>query len=133
MNRVNVGVNTDQVRRASREASPIPVAQYNQLMKALKPGQYVVIQNLPGNQPQHHLMRNLLTIGGIGGGLAGLYHYRQPIMKLGQRVINYTTDKFHNLFQSNNTTEKPTPTPTPTPHFKLVSSFCLILNVKQAK
>lgn len=65
------------------------------------------------HQPQHHYFRNALMLGGLGAGLGAMYHFRNPIMKLGQKAVNYATDKFHNLFSSTKTTNETT---LPNPH-----------------
>ena len=97
----------------SREASPIPEKQYQQIMKHLNDGQYATIHNFPLHvQPrQTHRLRNALLLAGLGASLGAMYHYRQPLMKLGQRAYNYASDKFHNLFAnpSNETAALPNP------------------------
>ena len=89
-------------RRDQRGTSPITPDQFNNILANLNNGQYAVIHQMPpvNNQPPpppSHLMRNLGIIGGLGAGIGALYRYRQPLMKLGQKAINYVSDKFHNL------------------------------------
>ena len=71
----------------------------------------------PPITPQHHYLRNALFGAGLAGGLGAMYRYRQPLLKLGQRVINYGLDKFHNLFGSTNSTNSTNSTELPpNPH-----------------
>ena len=52
-------------------------------------------------------------LGGLGAGLGAIYHFRNPIMKLGQKAISYATDKFHNLFSSTQSANKTATLPNP--------------------
>ena len=91
-----------------RETSPMPFERFDKVKGSLNPGEYAVVhQNAPYVPPTHHL-RNALLLGGLGAGIGAAYHYRAPLMKLGQKVINYATDKFHNLFTPTNTTTNET-------------------------
>ena len=97
-------------RRNERGTSPIPFNQYDNIITGLNDGQYAVVNQLPPQnavnqyQAPNHLMRNLGIIGGLGAGIGALYRYRQPLMKLGQKAINYVSDKFHNLYKPTNET-----------------------------
>ena len=63
-------------------------------------------QNLHLPQAQGHpFLRRLGYLGLIGGLGAAGYRYRDTIKKLGQKAINYATDKFHNLFNPPNSTQ----------------------------
>ena len=95
------------VNRYSREASPIPFKQYDKIMKHLNDGEYATIHKFPLNvQPRKsHKLRNALLLAGLGAGIGAMYHYRKPLMKLGQRAYNYASDKFHNLFNNPNSTD----------------------------
>ena len=100
---VNVGVNTAANNRVSKGTSPIPFKRYDQIMKHLKDGEFVSAHQFPV-QPQHHYLRNALLVGGLGAGIGAMYHYRKPLMKLGQKAYNYASDKFHNLYHPTNET-----------------------------
>ena len=109
--RVSTGTSPIYSRRSSRSPTPIDrstspmnVKQLKNIMGNLNNGQYTTLHQLPAdNRPinlRHYLRRALM------GGLAGLggyaaYHFRQPLMKLGQATYNYALDKFHNLYPSN--------------------------------
>ena len=107
------------VNRVNRGYSPIPFDRYEVIKSGLKPGEYVVMNQLPPQnalapyQPPHHYFRNALMLGGLGAGLGAIYHFRNPIMKLGQKAINYATDKFHNLFSSTQSANKTATLPNP--------------------
>ena len=95
--------------RVQRGTTPIDFERFDGLKNQLKDNEFMVLNRFQP-PPQHHYLRNALIGGaGLGAGLGALYHYREPLMKLGQRAINYATDKFHNLFPSNNTTHTPNP------------------------
>ena len=108
--------------RREKAYSPIPDKRFGEIMKHLKDGEYATVHRRndrqgeefhaqpigPQPRPQqvgHPFLRNLGLVG-LGAGLGALgYRYHEPILKLGQKVINYTTDKFHHLFNPpNNTT-----------------------------
>ena len=106
--------------RANRGVSPISVDNYGKIRNQLKPGERAYIQrqneivdeffvNPIGPQPRpqnnHPILRNMGLVG-LGAGIGALgYRYHKPLMKLGAKVINYGVDKFHHLFQSNNSTD----------------------------
>ena len=98
--------------RIGRSLSPIPFDRYQNIQQNLRDGEYAVIHQAPPHNalvpyqpPQHHYLRNALIGGvGLGAGIGAMYHYREPLMKLGQRAFNYARDKFHNLFQPSNNT-----------------------------
>ena len=105
--------------RANRGVSPIPTHRFNRVKRHLAPGEMVEIRQRnevapeeffvnplgPNNRQNNHpYLRNIGLVGlGAGLGIVG-YHYHKPLMKLGQKVINYGLDKFHHLFPSNNST-----------------------------
>ena len=95
------------MKRRERGTSPMPFERYDKLANVLDPGENVMI--IPQAQPQvfrplQPFLRNLGLVGlGAGLGIAG-YHYRHPLMKLGQKALHYTIDKFHNLFAPINET-----------------------------
>ena len=112
--KVNAGANTaaniGANNRVDRKTSPIPFERYDQIMKHLKDGEYVAAHQFPV-QPRHHFLINGLVLGGLGAGIGAMYHYRQPLMKLGEKAYNYAVDKFHNLFANptNETASLPNP------------------------
>lgn len=99
--------------RRERGTSPMPFDKYDQVLNALNNRENIVL--IPQVQPQRirHIppfLRNLGLVGlGAGLGIAG-YHLRHPLMKLGQKALNYTTDKFHRLFAPVNETNSSVPT-----------------------
>lgn len=87
-----------------RETSPMPFERFDKVKASLNPGEYTVVhRNGPPYVPPTHHLRNALLLGGLGAGIGAAYHYRAPLMKLGQKVVNYATDKFHHLFTPTNT------------------------------
>ena len=90
--------------RNERGTSPVNVKQFKKIMGNLNSGQFTTLHQLP-DRPMNarHYVRRAIIGGllGLGGGLG--YYFRQPLLKLGQKAYNYGLDKFHNLFQSNNT------------------------------
>ena len=105
-------------RRASRGTTPINFERFDKLKTNLADDEYMVLNRIPPPiPPQHHYLRNALIGAGFAGGLGTMYRYRQPLLKLGQRVINYGLDKFHNLFASTNSTNSTNSTELPpNPH-----------------
>ena len=104
-------------KQVSRGTSPVPFEKYDAIKAGLNDGQYAVVNQLPPHnalnqyQPPNHFLRNLGIIGGLGAGIGAAMRYRQPLMKLGQKAINYVSDKFHNLYNPTNETAI-----TPNPH-----------------
>ena len=88
----------------------MPFDRFENIKQNLKDGEVAVINQLPPQnalvpyQPQHHYLRNALLVGGLGAGIGAMYHYRKPLMKLGQKAYNYASDKFHNLYHPTNET-----------------------------
>ena len=100
----SIGVGTPSHDKVSRQTSPMPTKHYNNIIKNMGNNKYVVIGPQLNQQPGHPFLRAAGIIG-LGAGLGALgYRYRQPLKKLGQKVINYTTDKFHHLFNPINET-----------------------------
>ena len=125
---LNTGVvaNFPPKGRRSREASPVPVGEYENIRKHMGNYKYVKLgpplppnQQLPppnqlqiqnqeplNIQPQpagHPFLRRAGLIGlGAGLGILGLKY--RPLTKLGQKLVNYTNDKFHHLFNPINET-----------------------------
>ena len=101
------------MKRVDRGQSPVPFDRYDRIRQNLNNGEVAMIrrQDQPPNnlfinpiQQGHPFLRNLGLVGlGAGIGVLG-YRYHRPAMKLGQKFINYATDKFHHLFQPNNST-----------------------------
>ncbi len=95
-----------RAKRVDRGLSPIPFDRFEAVKAGLNNGEYAIVNKMPPQnalkpyQPQHHYFRNALLLGGLGAGLGAMYRFRNPIMKLGQKAINYASDKFHNLFSS---------------------------------
>ena len=96
--------------KTNRGTSPMPFDRYDILRGGLNDGEVAVVNQLPPYEtltpyipPTHHL-RNALMIGGLGAGIGAMYHYRTPLMKLGQKAYNYVSDKFHNLYKPTNET-----------------------------
>ena len=102
-------------RRASRGTTPIDFDKYEKMRNHLADNEYMVMHRIqPPNPVQHHNFRNaLIGLGLAGAGAAAAYHFRKPLLKLGQKAYNYGLDKFHNLFGSTNSTN---PTIAPNPH-----------------
>ena len=122
---VNVGVNAG-VSRRSREASPVPVGEYENIRKHMGNYKYVIlgpplppnqipeqqnqlqIQNQDGidiqPQPAGHPFLRRAGLIGLGAGLGYLGYKYRPLTKLGQKLVNYTSDKFHHLFNPINET-----------------------------
>ena len=124
---VNSGViaNIAPNSRKSRESSPMPKDGYTNLIKNMGNVKYVVLgQPLPQNQQQqqqnqfqiqnqqpidiqpagHPFLRRAGLVG-LGAGLSYLgLKYHRPLTKLGQKAINYASDKFHSLFNPPNET-----------------------------
>ena len=111
--------------RRSREASPVPVGEYENIRKHMgnykyvklgpplppneqpPPNQFQIQNQEPLNiQPQpagHPFLRRAGLVGlGAGLGILGLKY--RPLTKLGQKLVNYTSDKFHHLFNPPNET-----------------------------
>ena len=95
--------------KTNRGTSPMPFDRYDILRGGLNDGEVAVISQLPPygalapyHPPTHHL-RNALLLG-LGAGIGFAYHYRAPLKKLGQKSINYVSDKFHNLYKPTNET-----------------------------
>lgn len=124
---VNTGVNTNNgISRRSREASPLPLDEFGNIRKHMGNYKYVILgPQLPPNQipeqqnqlqiqnqeqfdiqPQpagHPFLRRAGLIG-LGAGLGYLGYKYRPLTKLGQKLVNYTSDKFHHLFNPINET-----------------------------
>ena len=104
-----------RVERRFRGTSPINTEQFGNIRNLLNDNQRIQLmpQNNgeiapPGFRPNHPWLHNLGLVG-LGGGLAALYGYRRPLMKMGQKFINYATDKFHHLFHTTNSTNSSQP------------------------
>ena len=102
------------MKRADRGQSPVPFDRYDRIRQNLNHGEIAMIRRQDQQPPNeffvnpiqqgHPFLRNLALVG-LGAGIGALgYHYHKPLVKLGQRFINYGLDKFHNLFQPNNST-----------------------------
>ena len=88
----------------------MPEKQYNNIIQNMgADNNFTVMQPQAPGQPvprgffQNPYVRALGYVG-LGAGLSAGYHYRDTIKKLGQKAINYTTDKFHHLFNPPNST-----------------------------
>ena len=97
------------IPKLNRDTSPMPFERYDKIRAGLNPGEYVVMNKYQAQNPvappaQHHFFRNAMLLGGLGAGIGALYRYCQPLMKLGQKAINYVSDKFHNLYKPTNET-----------------------------
>ena len=115
-------------RRAMRGTSPVPNQRYDQMIQNM-PNRFVVLQpQVPGQpvppnqnlqfqnqepldippppppQPAGHPFLRRAGLIGLGAGLGYLGYKYRPLTKLGQKLFNYTTDKFHYLFNPINET-----------------------------
>ena len=94
--------------KLNRETSPMPFERYDKIRAGMNPGEYVVMNKYqtqnPVAHPANYFFRNAMLLGGLDAGIGALYRYRQPLMKLGQKAINYVSDKFHNLYKPTNET-----------------------------
>lgn len=114
--------------RVNRGVSPISFHRYNRIKNHLAPGEIVEVRQRNEVAPEeffanplgpnirppnnHPILRNMGLVG-LGAGIGALgYRYHKPLMKLGQKVFNYGLDKFHHLFQSNNSTDTDSSTTT---------------------
>jgi len=120
---VNTGVvaNIAPKGRRSRESSPVPPDGYEKLRKNMGNYKYVILgpplppneqpeqQNQDGieiqpQQPAGHPFLRRAGLVGLGAGLGYLGFKYRPLTKLGQKLVNYTSDKFHHLFNPPNET-----------------------------
>ena len=96
--------------RRYRGTSPIPIDRYNNIRQNMGDNdKFMIIQpQVPGEPVPRGFFQNpyVRAVGlvGLGAGLGALGYHRAALKKLGQKVINYSTDKFHHLFRSNNET-----------------------------
>ena len=94
-------------RRYYRGTSPMPTDKYDNIRQNMRDNdKYIVLHpQVPGEPVQRGFFHNpyVRALGLVGLGIAG-YHYRNTIKKLGQKAINYTSDKFHHLFNTVNET-----------------------------
>ena len=109
--------------RRSRESSPMPRDGFANLRKNMGNFKYVVLgEPLPTNeqqqqnqfqienqqpidiQPAGHPFLRRAGLVGLGAGLSYLGLKYRPFTKLGQKAINYASDKFHSLFNPPNET-----------------------------
>jgi len=93
----------------SRGTSPVPFKQYDNIISNLNPGEYISVHQAKTPPVNHRRLRNALILGGLGLAGGAIYKFNQPLLRLGHQGYNYVKDKFHNLFQSNNTTHTPNP------------------------
>ena len=92
--------------RRDRGTSPMPFDRFNRMKIYIEPGENVRIIPQPQPPAFGHIRPWLRNLGLIGLGALG-YRYYKPILKLGQKAINYASDKFHHLFTpTNETTEQ---------------------------
>ena len=98
-------------RRYYRGTSPMPTDKYDNIRQNMRDNdKYIVLHpQVPGEPVQRGFFHNpyvrALGLVGIGAALgAAGYHYRQPFLKLGQKFLNYSVDKFHHLFNPVNET-----------------------------
>ena len=96
------------MKRTIRGTSPIDFGHYDRIKEGLSNGQFAVVNQLPPQnalapyQPPTYHLRNALLLGGLGAGIGAMYRYRTPLLKLGQKAVNYVSDKFHNLYKPTN-------------------------------
>lgn len=136
---VNAGVS-----HRSREASPVPPDGYANLRKNMGNYKYVILgPPLPPNQQQqpnqlqiqnqepfdiqpqpigHPFLRRAGLVG-LGAGLGYLGYKYRPLTKLGQKLVNYTSDKFHHLFNPPNITNQTATNQTATNQSNVINDF----------
>lgn len=91
-------------RKLERGTSPIPVDRFAKLQAGLNDGEYMILNRIQPQPPQHRRLRNALILGGLGAAAGAMYRFQEPLLKLGNNAYNYAKDKFHNLFAPANTT-----------------------------